>query len=316
MIERWFSDDPHLYSQSKLTAIVSAYPWRSAQDKLELTSTTLKNILRNRSIVAVLLALPYALLVVRGGKTARWAVALSAAGAVALIVLVTFTRKTPPERVTFSLLSFPLAAALMSFAWRNNLANSQFGRHLQADYLKWLWSRSTWRATPWPIRVVLSLMIVAMVMGVYRQARRTAHVGRDRIALQKFLDAANASPEKLYVVWEAALPYEVVSPLDSLDQWSQPSFLSLTWNQGTPWSEATKQHYRITRLAQAIYQRNDIELVATPEHCKLFKAFAKEHFGGEINFVARMESRKRFVAGRFEQTLTETATSPANRTLR
>jgi hypothetical protein len=151
-------------------------------------------------------------------------------------------------------------------------------------------------------------MVVAMVMGVYRQGRRSSHVRRDRVALERFLNELSPSTNKLYVTWGWALPYELVSPLDSLDRWSRATFLSLSWNQGTPWNEAIKRRYGISNLSRAIYERDDIELVAMEEDVKLFTTFAKEHFGGDVEFVANFAGKK-FASGRFNPRSTEAQTA-------
>jgi hypothetical protein len=311
MISRWFSDEPSLYSKSKIESIVNAYPWRASRDKAELGLDTLHRIIDNRSIVAVLLALPYALLVVRGGRKARLAVLGSMLAAVSLLVILAVTKKSPPERVFFPLLSFPLATSLLSFAWRSDQKDANSAIAADGMYLKWLWSRSTWLRQPLRVRVILVLMIVATVMGVYRQARRSSHVHRDRVVLERFLRDVRPSSENLYVVWGWALPYELVSPLDSLGRWSGASFLSLSWNQGAPWHEAIKRRHGISNLSRAICERNDVVLVAMEEDRTLFATFAKEHFGDDVEFVASFTDKK-FAAGRFHprSTKAQTATKP------
>jgi hypothetical protein len=105
----------------------------------------------------------------------------------------------------------------------------------------------------------------------------------------------------LYVCWEAALPFELVSPLDSLASWSELSVLNLTWTQRTPWQDDLKRRRGITCLARAMFERDDVVLVATPTHRALFETFAREHFGAEVEFVQPRPFGTTFVAGRFRR---------------
>lgn len=301
MIERWFSDDPELYSEAKLTTIASSYPWRNARLTTEFWLTALRDIARNRSVLSVLLVLPFALALVRGGPNARLAVVGSMVAAGALVVFITWSKKAPPERVLFPLVSFPLAASLLSFAWsRNDDAPGETREPLLGN-LAWLWSFSAWQRKPLATRVVVILMMVSVGMGVYRQCRRSVHVVRDRRALQRYVDDFASAGRKLIVSWEAALPYQLLSPLDSLDAWSQVSILSLAWTQRTPWHEEIKREFGITNTARALYERKDMELVAKSTHRELFAQFAEEHFDANVEFIPRLEPGRRFVVGKFQQ---------------
>ena len=100
--------------------------------------------------------------------------------------------------------------------------------------------------------------------------------------------------------WEAALPYEVLSPLDNLDALSRVPLVSMAWMVRTPWHEETKRRCGISELARALVERDDIVLVATPTHRSLFETFAQEHFQQQVAFVPLAEVGKKFVAGRFQ----------------
>jgi hypothetical protein len=142
-------------------------------------------------------------------------------------------------------------------------------------------------------------MAVALVMGVYSQVRRSKHVIKDRALLAEFLDSIAADNRTLYVSWEAALPYELVSPLDNLSAWPQASFLSLAWTQQTAWHEAVKRRFAISDLAQALCSRDDLQLIARPAHRELFVRFAKEHFSADVEFVPQRELGRKFSVGQF-----------------
>jgi hypothetical protein len=157
-----------------------------------------------------------------------------------------------------------------------------------------------WREQRLAFRIAVVLLVVGVTMGVYRQLRRSADVDRHRVAFEAMLADARSRPERLYVCWEAAMPFELVSPLDSLQSWTGIQVFNLTWTQRTCWQEALKGRLGIDSLAQAILARDDVVLVATPAHRALFATFAQEHFGADVEFVESLRASPRLVAGRFQ----------------
>jgi hypothetical protein len=122
--------------------------------------------------------------------------------------------------------------------------------------------------------------------------------------LQAFLADLRDSGHDLYVCWESAMPFELVSPLDNFQSWSQMPLVNLAWTQRTPWQEDVKRRFGISSLAQAMCDRQDIVLVATPEHRSLFTTFAREHVNADIEFVSATTAGEKLVAGRFQRRAT------------
>jgi hypothetical protein len=137
-------------------------------------------------------------------------------------------------------------------------------------------------------------------MGAVRQTSRSAKNESGRAAIERFLTEAYTQPQKLYVCWEAAFPFEFISPLDSLAALSNVTTYNLAWMQRTPWLHEIKARFRIADMAAALYERDDIVLIATDEHKSRFKTFAKEHYNADVDFVPGHRAGKKFVAGRFQ----------------
>ena len=97
------------------------------------------------------------------------------------------------------------------------------------------------------------------------------------------------------------MPFEMISPFDSLASWSHISLLNLVWTQRTPWQEEIKQRFGISNLAQSMYERDDIILVAAQTDRALFTTFAEEHFGTEVEFVPSSSAGEKLLAGRFQR---------------
>ncbi|MEX0679336.1 MAG: hypothetical protein WD063_19830 [Pirellulales bacterium] len=300
MIAHWFFDDARLYSEKHLRFILEAYPWQTARLTPLYYREVCRKLLQERSVWSVLLVLPFFLASIDRGGGARWAVLGCAIMGLALVLILIFCFKLPPPRTYFPLLSFPLAAALL-FPAGSAGASSLRAEPEMAQSARSPHGSSDWHARPPSSRVVLILLVVGIVMGVYHQGRRSVHVFRKRRALEAFLADARPADHKLYVSWEAALPFELISPLDNLAAWSGMPLLSLAWMQQTPWQEEIKRRFGISSLAQAMSERDDIVLVATPVHRALFVTFAKEHFQTDIEFVPVASVGENIVAGRFER---------------
>lgn len=304
MIARWFFDDPEVYSQANLRAIVTAYPWKSARLTLGYGWQAFRKVFGDRSVCAVLLVLPFFL--VRGDRDreARWTVVGCAAMAFALVVFLTWNNKLLPPRIYFPLLSFPLGVALL-FPSRN--ARMILGKASASAVPNFVGLTGSlrglfaWNAPSRGARAVVVMLIVGLAVGSYRQVRRSVRVHRERHALQAFLDEQRPFGRNLVVCWGPALPFEFLSPLDTLSSWSGLPLVNLVWTQRTPWQEATKARFGIANLPEAIYQRDDVVLVANRADIALYETFASEHFGADVQFVPSRPATDRFVAGRFRQ---------------
>lgn len=303
MIANWFFDDPDLYSEAKLRSVLEAHPWKTARLTAEYFGQAARKLLQDRSVWAALLVLPFFLTSIDRGRNARRAILSCGIVAVASVLLLLLNNKLPPMRTYFPLLSFPVAAALL---FAGNAGSFVKRPH---STVKWPETKRggvrdlfvAWNVhSPW-VRAAVVMLAVGVVMGTYRQGRRSMRVYRERAELQTFLDEAPSRGNLLYVCWEAAMPFELVSPLDSLRAWSPLSLVSLTWTQRTPWQEEMKRRFGVSSLAQALCERDDVVLIATPRHRSLFATFAKQHFSEDIEFVESNRVGQKFIAGHFQR---------------
>ncbi len=294
MIAHWFFDEPELYSEARLRAVLEAHPWKTERLSAAYLWQNFRSPLRDRSVWAVLAVLPFFFYRVQPGRLGRIAILGSAVVGLLLIGVLTWNNKVPPARVYFPLLSFPLSATLLFAA---NWA--------QAKILP-VWTGVT--ARPRWARAALVLLVVGVVMGVYHQGRHSLLVRRDRRALDAFLAELEPSGRELYVCWEAAMPFELISPLDNLSAWARMPLVNLVWTQRGPWQEETKRRFGVSNLAAALCQRDDLVLIATPEHRELFARFAKEHCQADVEFVPTATAGKKLVAGRFRPLASDATT--------
>ncbi|MBI2823283.1 MAG: hypothetical protein HYX69_01180 [Planctomycetia bacterium] len=301
MIASWFSDDPELFNEANLRSIVEAYPWKSARLTSQFWSQAWREIGRNRSVVAVFLALPFVLAAAGAGWSGRRGIAVSMVTAVGLVAYLAWNKKIPPERVYFPLLSFPLSLLLLSSAWRPSWWQPR-GAPLPADgFSKTDRAAPIWQPRQLAAWATVGLLAVGVAIGVHRQSLRSVRVNRARGELQAFLAELRPSGHEVYVCWAWTMPFELLSPWDNLQWCARMPLLTLVWTQGTPCQEDLKRQFGITRLAPAMYERDDVLLVATPKQQSSFVTFAKEHFGADVEFVPSKQVGARLVAGRFRR---------------
>ena len=134
-------------------------------------------------------------------------------------------------------------------------------------------------------------------MGAHRQFRRSMIVERERGQLREFLTQLPTKETRLYVCW--AMPFELLPPWEFSDPLREMPLVPLAWMQGTPWFEEAKRRHGISHLVQAVCERSDIQLIATPEERTLFARFAHEHFGSDLEFVPGEKISQKVVAGYF-----------------
>jgi hypothetical protein len=297
MIAHWFFDDPTLYSQAHLRFILDAYPWKTARLTADYCWRIARGLLRDRSVWSVILVLPFLLTIGCRSSRARSAVVASAIAAVAVIILLSWDTKALPARVYFPILSFPISVALLFPAVGTEARSTSEPRPLASAPGRWL---AAWRTRRASASAVAVLLAVGIVMGACHQARRSVRVHHERHVLQAFLARLHPSGRELYVCWEAAMPFELVSPWDNLLAWTRIPLVNLVWTQHTPWQDQTKRRFGISNLAESLYQRDDIVLVASPLHRLLFATFAKEHFDVDVEFVEWKSAGEKLVAGRFK----------------
>ena len=299
VIANWFSDDPELYSPAKLRQILAAYPWKEARDRTSAWFPTFREIVRNRAVLAIVLVLPLMVSVVGPGR-ARWALLGSAATALALVIVVTWSKKMPPERVYLPLLSFPLSVAIVAPVWRRKTVGGV--PRQPPDGIK---GRShaerLWQHRPLLTQVMVVLFVIGIGMGIHRQCRRSMKIRQARGELRDFLAELRPTGHDLYVSWNCAFPLELISPLDSLRSWEQMPLLALAWPQRTPCQEATKRRFGISSVARALFEREDVVVIVAPNDRSSIGTFAKEHFDAHVEFVASRAAGKHFVAGRFQR---------------
>jgi hypothetical protein len=295
MIAGWYSDDAELYRTDRLQQILGARAWQAESRGARFSSRPFREMFRNRAVWAILLALPFVVVGLGPGRREKWAIFGSLAVAVALILFVAWSKKSPPARVYFPLLSFPLSVALL--LPRRRTAADAHGARPTAIESSLAAKQPVARRRALASQIVTVMLIVGCAMGMHRQFRRSMIVERERRELREFLAQIPDQETRLYVCW--AMPFELLPPWAFSDPLREMPLAPLAWMQGTPWFEEIKRRHDISHIVKAVSERPDIQLIATPEERALFARFAQEHFGVELEFVPGDKVGQKVVAGYF-----------------
>lgn len=92
----------------------------------------------------------------------------------------------------------------------------------------------------------------------------------------------------LFVCWGAAYPSQWAPLFHLLDE---VSLLPLGWSTHSPPWEATMRRYSIDNVYKALYERDDVFLMCSPNKIKLLELFVKEHLGEDIIAECMLEDR-------------------------
>jgi hypothetical protein len=293
MLNSWFFDDENRYSLQALQHVLTQYSWRESRVSADMFASSIAAVFFDRESLALFLVLPI-LVFCMERRTVNFAVVggmLAMAGA--LIAYLILFSKTPPSRVYVPTLAFPLAVAACLSHGSTYLPPERF-----RTWLRMVFSQPAgWRrALRFPLTKYVSvLVLLAMCTGVasgsYQQYRRSRERIKSSNQLYDLLSSIDASDDKLFICWAATFPYEALRPFDTLKSMEDLHLLVLGWPQKTPLHYRMKQRFGIRDLAEAIYRRNDLYLVAHPYYLGLYEQYIREHFGVELCYETRQYAR-------------------------
>lgn len=292
MMLGWFYDDPQLYNVDSLRTVLDSYPWQQRRFTWDMLGLAARGIATDRVVVAAFLAFPLLLYCVKAHRINYLIVLLSCLASCALIGYLVLFKKMPPARVYVPTLSFPLAvAAFLSHSW----PKINTPRRLSTWITFGIGAKNCQRLSQWRLAPAVSVLLLAstfctVVASNYYQYRRSRERTKLNWRLYDMLARLNFTDDQLYICWAATFPYEAISPLSNLSSISELHLMVLGWPQKTPLHQAIKDHFGIDDLAEAIFQRPDLYLIAHPYYLGLYKTYVREHCGVDIECVTRHDA--------------------------
>jgi hypothetical protein len=286
MLSAWFFDNESRYSQEALRHVLEKYPWRESRISGEMFLKSALAVFLDRESLGLFLALPILLYCIERRALNYLVVGVALAMACVLIAYLILFSKTPPSRVYVPTLAFPLAVTACLAHGATFLPPERF-----RTWLRMVFSQpSGWRKalriplTKCLAAAVLAMMCLAIAKSTYGQYRRSRERIKVSNQLYDLLGSLDAADDKLYICWAATFPYEALRPLDNLQGMTDLHLLVLGWPQKTPLHQRMKDRFKIGDLAEAIYKRNDLYLIAHPHYLGLYEEYVREHFGVQLKY--------------------------------
>ncbi len=294
MLAAWFYDDEERYSLENLEKVMSGHPWYLERFDWSMVGESLRQVASDRITLAIVLALPIMVYCVERRRLNFALIAMALVTACGLILFLVLFQKTPPSRVYAPALAFPLALCAV-------LGRSRPAFLPPREKLASLWlmvaQPDGWRmglSVPLgklAVGALVALMMVSVYKGVYPQYR----ISRDRIKtsahVYDLLARLEPGDDKLFVCWAASFPYEAIRPFESLRQLGDTHLLVVGWPQHTPLFRRMKERFQISDLAEALYRRSDLYLIAHPLYLKFLRRYVREHFQTPIVYHTRQMDR-------------------------
>jgi hypothetical protein len=287
MLMGWFYDDENLYSLQAFNHIVDHYPWQKARITLANVTDGIKTVFFDRSSLAMFLVLPLLFWCVERTVGNYVLVGAALASAFGMMLFVIIVQKTPPSRVYLPTFAFPLALATCvarrsdSFLPSPELRNKVRLSIMRGRARQLVFDLELARAA---MGILLVLLCAGVVVGNYHQYRRSRERLKKSDRLYEHIAALEPSPEKLFVCWAAAFPYEAMRTFDSMQSIADLRLLVVGWPQRTSHYRAMKDQFQIGDLAQAIFHRRDVHLIGDPYALELYQEYVREHYGAELVF--------------------------------
>jgi hypothetical protein len=265
MFRTWFFTDRQLFSLDKLRTLVArASASRPYPDRRAFIAFG-RDLLRDAATRTMLALLAATALAIPAGQLRRLRWLASAAVGLGIVSYLVYGLNRAPPRVYQPMLAFLVCEAIF-------LAAS---------------ARPTMNSRGHAFRCVLTAVCCFVVAWCWcgwmrsemRESRQAARVSRRFVEVAREL---SLPPRRLYVTWGATFPYELVPPLDPLHEFHELRILSLGVMTQSPVVDARLTAFGIQNLYQALYQRDDILLISTPDHNQLLVEFVLEHYGTRI----------------------------------
>jgi hypothetical protein len=197
--------------------------------------------------------------------------------------------KLPPNRVYFSVLTFPLVLLLAMVRENANLPG-------------WPWPTIAAAQGRTAASALIVLAAVGVVLGLSRQYRVSRKMQLARGDVHQLFAKLEARDDRLHVIWAPGFPYQAISPFDSLQWFSKRHQLVLGWPQRTPFSDAMLRKFDIADLPVALYARPDIVMVGRRNIHPFYSRYVEEHHGAKVRFVAEHAGFSDYhLAGHFER---------------
>jgi hypothetical protein len=93
-----------------------------------------------------------------------------------------------------------------------------------------------------------------------------------------------AKPNVLYAVWPLAFPYQYISPFSNLKELDSFHIYPFSYISQSPISKEIRTKFGVNNLYTALYEKDNVLLMFSPDNLPLLKNFIEEHYGASVYF--------------------------------
>jgi hypothetical protein len=294
MIQRYFFDDPQVFSRAKLQAIVDGFPWGRTAVSLQKMINWWAEILRNPRIWPIWMLIP---LQIGWARNRRFALGhfLMVTVSLNLFICGLMLLKNPPARVYYPLIAFQTLYLLMLMrcgetvsAEKRGQKSLSGGTNPEPQFVRFggFMSHGLDGLTP------LALAMLGLIIGQSNASYDSRNALCGNCRLQAELVRINPGDEDLFVCWGDQFPYESVLPLESPNIYRNLHLYSLGWIQQSPINDAVKRRFGIENATLALFNNphvfllgaSDADADRTGRAFDHYKTFIREHYRMDLTW--------------------------------
>ncbi|HAH07203.1 MAG TPA: hypothetical protein DCM05_11895 [Elusimicrobia bacterium] len=262
MIKDWFFMHQPTYRAETLESLLREFPiHRQLPANLPTIYRTATMLLRNHYLFIGLLAL--ILLILAMPPPARWRILLLSSVSMAVFAGIHLLGRFPFFRIYFPNLILLLYCSAIGYihSFSSNAEKPAF-----------------FTSNPNSLLLLLCALALSQTgLVLHQNLRNSARV----LAVRADVLLLDPRPDQLFVVWGNALPLEwAFPPLVKDNPIRKMKLFGLSATSDTPYSMKRLFEFQIQDLIQALYQRQDVFLIARDiEVDKMLPTFIREHYG-------------------------------------
>ena len=301
MIDKFYFDDPNVFSVENLRTITTGFPWVKARANWRNIGHWWSQILHDNSLWPIWLLLP---VYVWFARNRRWALQVIGVATLAIVGMLfcLMWLKMPPARVYYPMFSFQLLVALLGIrgGTADKRSNTTSSLWLHVHLGRPRTDRPQEAATGWgftcPLMSVMGagaviLAAIGAIFGDYRIYRYSREAMKTNQSVKEAFAEIAPKDDELFVCWGSCFPFEAILPLDSPRVLGNTRMLILGWTQQSPVNRAMKERFHIADLARDLYANPKLFLVSSDDLNAYYSTFAREHQQVELDWESCFDSR-------------------------
>jgi hypothetical protein len=134
--------------------------------------------------------------------------------------------------------------------------------------------------------VILGLILLVNVSFCLGFMRTDHRWGKLKDGFETSLKEFHPDPNKLYVVWEMLLPYNLIRPFDDYEVFRGWNIVSLTWLQRFPVTARMLERFGVKKLFRDMVDNPNIYLICNKAQGNLYQNYMLEKYGMKTELKA------------------------------